>query len=297
MQKKVVITGGSGFLGTSLSWYLLQQNYEVVSIDIMPPRSSRVKFVEADTIEGIPEHAYLEKPTYIINLAGAAIFGRWSTAKKEEIYNSRINSTTNLVNFIRNPLYRPEALVSASAIGIYGDSGTAHVDERSEVGEGFLARVAADWETAAREAEKLGVRTTIIRNGHILGAGGMMKKILPWTKVRIVPQLGPGYPCMSWIHEHDIVKLYVESMAEPMAPPVINAVAPYISTNGEFNRELAKLTSAVIIDVPLSLAKIGLGDFVNEFSYGQCVKSEVISGRFKFKYPTIQSALHEIVKR
>jgi len=254
-------------------------------------------FVEADVVEGIPEHHYLEKPTYIINLAGAPIFGRWDTTRKEEIYRSRVDGTNNLINFIANPLYRPEALVSASAVGVYGDTGTVKVDERSDPGDGFLARVARDWESAAFQAEKLGVRTTIIRNGHVLGSGGLMAKLRPFYRLKIVPQLGPGSICLSWIHEEDVVKLYFESMEEPTAPKIINAVAPYISNNGEFSRELAQLTSSLILKIPLSVAQIGLRDFVTEYSYGQCVKSETISGRFDFKYPSIRLALKEIVSR
>lgn len=297
MGKKVIITGGSGFLGTLLSEQLLADGYEVVSLDLFPPRSAKVSFVEADLIAGIPEHRYLERPTYIINLAGAPIFGRWNTEKKEEIYDSRILGTNHLISLITNPLYRPEALVSASAVGYYGNTGTENVTEKTEPGKGFLARVAADWEAAARQAENLGVRTTIIRNSHILGRGGMMAKLRPFLGLKLVPQIGPGNVCMSWIHEQDIVRLYIQSMAEPTVPSIINAVSPFITTNGEFARELAAAASGVKFQVPQQLLKLGLHDFADEFTYGQCVKSDVVSGRFKFKYPTIQSAIKEIISR
>lgn len=293
---KVVITGGSGFIGQQIATELLKKDYDVVSIDLVPPRLSKMMFVEADVMFGIPAHHYLEKPTYVINLAGAPIFGRWTTEKKEEIYHSRVDGTKNLVNLMKNPLYRPQALISASAVGVYGDTGTAKINERTEEGEGFLAQTAADWELAAREAENLGVRTTIIRTGHVLGAGGLMQKLRPFYKLRLVPQLGPSQSCFSWIHQEDLVRIYIESMEEPIAPDVINAVAPQFSTVGEFNRELAQATSATVLKIPSFFARPWFKDFVDELSAGQCVESMTLSDRFQFKYPSLQQALVQTIK-
>lgn len=297
MAKKVVITGGSGFLGSAISWQLLKENYDVVSLDMIPPSNSRVMYVEANLVDGIPEHRFLEKPNYYINLAGAPIFGRWTAAKKEEIYESRINSTNNLIEFIANPKFRPEALISASATGFYGDSGTVNVTERSDAGTGFLARVVEDWEASAKRAESLGVRTTIIRNATVMGTGGMLSKLLPPTKFGLVFQLGEGQNCFPWIHEKDLVNLYHGSMIEPHAPNVINAVAPHITTIGEFYRELAALRRAKVIQVPKSIIRPLMSDFVDEITYSQCVRSDALSANFKFKYPTIKSALKEILRR
>ena len=144
-------------MGSALSWRLLDAGYDVVSLDLTPPATSRIKFVETDLVAGIPEHSFLQKPTYVVNLAGTPIYGRWTNEYMESIYNSRIIGTKNLVKFISNPLYRPEAFVSASATGIYGDSGTLNVDERNDVGNGFLARVAKDWEEQARVRKNLGL--------------------------------------------------------------------------------------------------------------------------------------------
>jgi NAD dependent epimerase/dehydratase family enzyme len=187
-------------------------------------------------------------------------------------------------------------LVSASAIGIYGDSGTVNVDERSDLGDNFLARVARDWEASAREAESYGVRTTIIRNGHIIGLGGLMKVFKSTTGLRIVPRPINGQVCFSWIHQYDAVKIYLEAMAEPLAPPVINAVAPRISTYGEFSREIARQTKSKVIPVPVEVSKLFLGDFVSELSLSQCVKSKMLSSNFKFKYGSIEKAIKEVLK-
>lgn len=291
----MIITGGSGHIGTALAWKLLQNNYQVVSLDLEPPRSRKVMFVEADVSEGIPAHTFLEKPTYIINLAGAPIFGRWTGQKKEEIYNSRVQGTINLVEFIRDPKFRPQALVSASATGYYGDSGTVNVDERSDPGEGFLARICQDWENQAREAEKLGVRTTIVRNGHVISSDGIIKILRPFTKLKIIPQSGPGQACLPWIHIDDLVNIYLQAMTEAQAPRVINAVAPQISTYGEFNRCLADLTSAWVLKIPLDISRAIIGDLATEMAFSQCVKSESISTRYNFKYRTLQSALKNVL--
>lgn len=295
MKKRVIITGGSGFIGTALSWALLQQNFDVVVLDVVPPKSQRVMFVEADMAGGIPTHHYLEKPTYIINLAGTPIFGRWTTEKKEDIYNSRICSTEKIIDLITNPLYRPEALISASATGFYGDAGTATLTERSSGGDGFLARVVADWEKAALEAEKLGVRTTLIRNANVIGSGGLYKVLRPFIKLHLVPQIGNTQACFPWIHLDDLVNIYVQSMTEPQAPNIINAVSPQISTAGEFYRELATASNSKLIHIPQKFVSLLFGDFARELSYSQCVRSEAISSRYKFKYPTLVSAIKNVI--
>jgi len=295
MSKKVIITGGSGYIGGLLGNALTQKGYEVVSLDINSPSSPRMKFVEADLSMGIPEHVFLEKPTYVINLAGAPIFGRWTTEYREQIYHSRIDGTNNLIQFMTNPLYRPVALISASATGFYGDSGTENVDEKTEVGNGFLAQVALDWENAARSAERLGVRTTVIRNGHVLGQGGFIKELQKFTRFKILPQLSDGTNCLPWIHQDDLVNIYIQSMEEPHAPDVINAVAPEIATSGEFYRELASQTNSRLIKVPSAISQFVLKDLIKEFNFGQCVKSNAISSRYNFKYRKISSAIRTVI--
>ena len=297
MSKKVVITGGSGFIGSALSWRLLDKGYEVVSLDLHPPATSRVKYVEADLSKGIPEHALLAKPTYVVNLAGTPIYGRWTNDYMESIYHSRIEGTKNLVEFMANPLYRPEALISASATGFYGDSGTINVDERSDGGDGFLAQVASDWEESAKAAEKLGIRTTIVRNGHVIGNGGLIAAIRPLMKIKLIPQTGKPQACLPWIHQEDLVNLYHLIMEEPRAPGVVNAVSPHITTVGEFYRTLATLSSSMLIKIPESLVEFGLKNLAKEMAFSQCVRSEAVSSRYTFKYPTINSALNEVLGR
>jgi len=172
MADRIVITGGSGFLGTHLSHRLLHDGYEVVSLDRVPPAVDGVSFVKADLMKGVPFDDRLAGAYAFINLAGESIQGPWSDEHKRLIHDTRVRGTHDLVTLFARGDFRPQRFISASAVGYYGDKGEQEVGESAEQGETFLAAVAAEWEQEAARAREQRVPTTIVRNGHILGEAG-----------------------------------------------------------------------------------------------------------------------------
>jgi len=226
-SKKVIITGGSGFLGDYISGWLLDRGFSVVSLDVAPPRKEKVIFVQKNMLTNDLADQRLENPYAVINLAGKNIFGRWTTEFKQAVYDTRVKGTENLVELFANKRFRPKVFVSASAAGYYGDRGDTKLSAESKPGEGFLATVAHDWERAARQAEKYDVVTTVIRNGHIFGDGGLLKTLLPYYQWGIGGPLGSGKQWLPWIHIDDIAQIYVRALQTNGSVDTVNACSPH----------------------------------------------------------------------
>ena len=214
---KIIITGGSGFLGSKLSESLINEGHEVVSLDINPPRNPKVLFLKVNLQEGISpegEGVKIKNPDVVINLAGVTIGAKWNEEYKKKIYESRVLGTKNLGSLMENLDFRPKVFISASAVGVYGDRGAEILDENTEIKEnqGFLAKVAKDWELEAKKAEKHGIRTVILRQGHILGMGGLIQTLLPYYKMGIGGPISSGKQFFPWIHIEDLVNLYIYSI-------------------------------------------------------------------------------------
>jgi uncharacterized protein (TIGR01777 family) len=275
MSKKVIITGGSGFLGTHITGWLLDRGFSVVSLDIAPPQRDQVAFVNKNLLTDDLEDERLKNPYAVINLAGKRIFGRWTNQFKQVVYDTRVRGTENLVQLFANDEFCPEVFVSASAAGYYGDRGDEIVSAESEPGEGFLATVSQDWERAARSAENHGVATTIIRNGHILGDGGLLKTLLPYYQWGLGGPLGSGKQWLPWIHINDISRIYVAALRAGGDANIINAVAKERVRNRQFSRTLARVLSRPhIFRIPRFGLRLLFGDFADEMLYSQRVTSD-----------------------
>lgn len=295
--KKVIITGGSGFLGSHLAKKLLEKGYSVVSLDIAAPQIEDVSFVEANMLAGVPEDSQLADPYSVINLAGKNIFGRWNDEFKELVYKTRVTGTKNLVQLFENERFRPEVFVSASAAGYYGDRGDEKLSVDSKPGDGFLARVSRDWESAAKEARRFGVSTSIIRNGHILGDGGLLGVLLPFYRLGLGGPLGSGGQWFPWIHIEDICNLYAAAIADG-TEETVNAVAPDQVRNKEFSQALASVLSRPhIFRIPGWALRLLYGEFGEEMRFSQRIETnapEVLDA--SFTYPKLRPALGSIVK-
>lgn len=298
-MKKIIITGGSGFLGTILSERLLKEGFEVVSIDFIPPKNQNIKFLKADLSKELPKNDVLEKPFAIINLAGANIGVKWNNLYKQTIYNSRILTTKNIVRLMNDNKYKPELLISASAVGVYGDRADEILTEDSEIKEnqGFLAKVAKDWENEAKKAKDLGVRTVILRQGHILGMGSIIQTLLPYYKLGLGGPIGSGNQYFPWIYVEDLVNLYVFCIKNEEIMGVINAVAGEPITNKEFSSIFAKvLHRPHLFFIPKFVLKIKYGEFADEIVKSQRVVSNFIKNNknFSFKFTKLEDALKNI---
>jgi len=300
---KVLVTGATGFVGNKVIKALHRHGHRSVVLtrniqkaEVRLPYSCELHFWHPE--RGIFPEKSLEGVQAIIHLAGENIAeGRWSVDKKENIKNSRLLSTRALVQAIEKTRVKPEVLVSASAIGIYGDRKDEILTEKSAKDCGWLADVCNSWEKEASMAQEFGVRTVALRIGVVLGHdGGAMSKILPPFRMALGGSLGNGKQWMSWIHLEDLAAMFVHAIENPDLKGTYNAVSPHPVTNKEFTSQLAQvLNQPVFFPVPKFVLKLALGEMSQILLNSQKVSSDhILKTGFQFLFPTLEQALTEI---
>jgi len=302
-MKKIVIAGGSGFIGKALVRDLSAIG-EVVVLSRHPESATGARPNErmvhwdpkSETGEWTREIASADA---VVNLAGASIAeGRWNDARKQELVNSRIESTRAIVNVLRREK-RERVLINASATGYYGDRGSELLDESSPAGSDFLATLALKWEAEAQRAEGF-ARVVMLRFGIVLdAAGGALAKTLLPFKLGAGGVLGSGDQYWSWIDLTDVVGLVRWAIENNEASGAINATAPEPVTNREFTKTLAAaLHRPAIIPAPAFALRIALGEMADALLLkGQRVlpaRAEKLG--YKFQHRTLESSLRRIVK-
>lgn len=296
---KIVIIGGSGFIGSRLSREFTRRGYSVVSVDRNPPKISGVAFVSCSGEESIPQVKLLENPTVVINLAGRSIVGPWDQEHKDSIYSSRIQTTQNIVSLFKNKLFRPEVFIQASAVGIYGNRGEEVLSEGSPVGTNtFLSKVASDWEKAGSQALKYGIRTVILRQATVLSSEGFLSNLIPLYKKGLGAPVGDGNNWFPWIHINDLISIYIRSIESESMSGVFNACAPESVRYKEFSRQLAKtLHRPHFFRIPRFLFRLKYKGFTDEITASQKVISlRLWESGIVFSCKTLQDALTSIVK-
>ena len=304
---RVVVTGGTGFVGRPLCQKLVSMGH-AVTVLTRDPAAARVRLPPGVSLigwEGFrgPTDGLMEAlgdAEVIINLAGAPIAaGRWTAQVKERLRSSREGTTSALVAALSKLRARPVLLISASAIGYYGPRQDETLTEEAPSGSGFLASLCREWEAAARAAERLGVRVVIPRIGVVLGRdGGALAKMLPAFRLGLGGPLGSGAQWMSWIHLDDLVELLLFLLNEAAGGPV-NATAPQPVTNREFARTLGRaLCRPAWAWVPAPVLRTLLGEMAEELLLtGQRVLPQrALAMGFRFRYPTLPEALHAILQ-
>jgi uncharacterized protein (TIGR01777 family) len=258
-----LITGGTGLLGRKL----LTKLPGATVLSRAPERASRA--LPSVTMHGwepeagpVPARA-LRGIDVVFNLAGDPVArGRWTTAKKRRIRDSRVVGTRNLVAALAAADVRPQVLVSASAVGIYGDQGDRECTEESPSGTGFLADVCTQWEREALAAEALGIRVVCARIGIVLarGGGALAQMLLPF-RLGVGGRLGSGKQWMPWVHVSDVVGLLLHAARTASIRGPLNVVAPAPVTNADFTRELARvLRRPALLPVPGTALRIAFGE-------------------------------------
>ncbi|WP_305906877.1 TIGR01777 family oxidoreductase [Methylomarinum sp. Ch1-1] len=295
----ILITGGTGFLGSALIGKLLKQNHRIT---VLSRSQDKVEKIFGDTVKPLtnlknlsPEDSF----DAIVNLAGAPIFAsRWSEKRKQILRNSRIDLTRQLIKVIADMEPKPRVLISGSAIGYYGDQGDTVLTEHSEVKSDFSQRLCADWEDAAKQAEQYGVRVCLIRTGLVLGPdGGLLQRMLLPFKLGLGGRIGDGKQWMSWIHRKDWVAI-VETMIDrtDMNGPY-NATAPNPVSNRQFTDALAKaLKRPALIPVPAWALKLGLGE-MSELVLGsqRVIPERLLQQGYEFQFADLADALNAIL--
>jgi uncharacterized protein (TIGR01777 family) len=242
----------------------------------------------------VPDAA-LETVDAIVNLAGEPVAeGRWTEEKKARIRASRIDGTRHLVEAIARSKQRPQVLVSASAVGFYGDRGDELLDETSSMGRGFLAEVCHAWEEEAKQAEKLGVRVVLVRIGVVLMRGeGFLGKLVPLFKTGLGGKVGDGGQWIPWIHADDVVGLVLHAIGKTDVRGPMNLTAPAPATNGEITKALASaLHRPAFMPAPKVMLKAAFGELASVVLASQRVVPRVAEATgYTFRHPSLQEAL------
>jgi uncharacterized protein (TIGR01777 family) len=293
----ILIAGGTGFIGSSLSKHFEAAEHKVYILTrkLVPTNPSNTVTYLRDL--NAAEICY----DVIINLAGEPLNKkRWNDKTKKIIYDSRIQSTKNIVDYIRVAQIKPKLLITGSAIGFYGNSQTVNFDENTKPADAsFIHRLCADWEAAAAPASEYGTRVCMIRTGVVLDKHhGALAEMLPAFKLGLGAVLGDGQQWFSWIHIGDVVKAIDFLITNQELSGPFNLTAPDSVTNAEFTKQLAK-----ILHRP---AFLKLPSFVVKFIFGEMAEALLLNGQkvtphnliaagYNFSFPNLETALQNII--
>lgn len=292
---EIAITGASGFIGRRLTRMLTTRGDTVLRLG---RRAEGPDSLAWDPMAGPPAWERTRTIGAIINLAGESVSQRWSRAVKERIRGSRVDGTRNLVAGIAKLQVPPRVLVSASAVGYYGDRGDELLSEAAPPNQGFLAEVSEEWEFAAREAEALGVRVVCIRIGLVLGReGGALRTMLPAFRWGAGAILGPGTQWMSWIHADDLSSMFLHAIDQPAISGSWNGVSPNPVTNKDFTRILASAVHRpALVRIPAWALRLGAGEMAQILLHSQrCVPEAPLAAGFRFAHPDLGEALRAVL--
>jgi uncharacterized protein (TIGR01777 family) len=298
---KVFMTGGTGFVGTYLSKRLVQEGHQVTILTRdsrkVPPEHPGISYVVGDPTQEGPWMGAVVEHDWIINLAGASIFTRWTAGHKQEMYDSRIKTTRNLVIALSEG-DRRQFFCSTSAVGVYGPRGEETLTEDSPLDHDFLGELAKDWEGEALRARELGLRVVITRFGIVLGKeGGALATMLPAFKGFVGGRLGSGEQWFSWIHHEDHARafLFLQEHTEIRGP--VNLTSPQPVRNRELTLALGRvLGRPTFMTAPAFMVRLVLGELGNVLLTGQKVLPQrLLDAGFQFRFSGIEAALADLL--
>jgi uncharacterized protein (TIGR01777 family) len=292
---QLALTGATGFVGRHVIRLAVRRGYEVVAFTRDPSRPVHDCIETRKFTTGEPPD--LAGCSAVIHLAGENVAGLWTRRKMQRIRDSRILGTRQIAEAIRTSSHPPDVLVSASAIGFYGDSGEAELTEDSPPGTGFLAETCCAWEAEALAAEPV-CRVVRARIGLVLGKrSGALRMMLPLFRLGLGARLGGGRQWLSWIHVEDLASLLLFAVENLDMRGPLNATAPWPVRNAEFTATLARsLHRPAFLAVPAFVLRLLLREFSNELLDSKCVLPAAATAEgFGFQFPQIAPALADIV--
>ena len=303
-MKSILITGGTGLIGTKLYKFLKEKHFNVLVLTRRESLSIENKdFVLWDPKKNILDTNKIENIDCVINLAGESIDGsRWTNKYKKRIMDSRVISTRFLFTKLKSLKNKPKVLVSASAVGCYHEDTLNEQDETSDLNHNFLGDVVKKWEFESRKFEDIGIKTSILRIGVVLSKeGGMLRKLYPLFLLGLGVPIGSGKQILSWVHIDDMVAIIFKCINENLSG-IFNIVAPEKINNIGFTKLLSKRISFIrlpsFIKAPKFLVRIIFGEQSTLVLNGLNISSKKIEKiGYVFKFPTMDDALKNIYNK
>ncbi len=298
---KIVIAGGTGFVGQALTNLLQQQGHELFVLSRSNSRyENGIHYVQWLKEGARPEKELDEDIDAVVNLAGVSLNdGRWTKKQKKAIYTSRMEATLEIVRIMEQFKEKPKVLVNASAVGIYPPSTAATYSENvSDYARDFLGWTVHDWERHAKRAEKLGIRVALARFGVILGrnSGALPSMLLPY-KLHVGGTIGSGEQWLSWIHVEDVARAIYFAINNSSIRGPFNVTAPHATRMKEFGQTIAQVMGRRHwMPVPSFAMRLALGEQSMLVLEGQHVLPTVLEKQnFEFNYPYLKEALENLL--
>jgi uncharacterized protein (TIGR01777 family) len=303
----VLITGGTGLIGTALSGFLVARGFQVIILS-RDPKSYRsnspgISYAAWNPDENSANEEAFQQARYVVHLAGAGVADKpWTDKRKKEIVESRTKSSALLIKAMTGIPNKIESVVSASAIGWYRQNPGRPSIETDPPDTGFLGETCRVWEDSVKPIRELGKRLVILRTGIVLSnEGGAFPEFARPVRFGIAGILGNGKQIISWIHIEDICRLYLEAMQNESWSGIYNAVTPNPVSNKTFTLELAKKMKGsffIPMPVPDFILRFKLGDRSEEVLKSSNISADKLKQQgFQFIYPTIDAAFRDLVQR
>jgi uncharacterized protein len=300
-HRRILVTGGTGFIGRRLVELLAGEGHTVTVLTRDPRRARPLagKALVVTDLAALPDDTVFDA---VVNLAGEPIAALpWTKARRKKLVDSRLAVTRAVAAFMARARRKPQVLVSASAIGFYGLRGDEEVDESAGGDDSFSHALCRDWEGAAMEAGRSGVRVVRLRIGLVLGAdGGILSGLLLPFEAGLGGRIGSGRQWMSWIHLDDVVGLVLHAIGDADLAGPLNATAPRPVRNAGFAAALgAALGRPAVLPVPATFLRIALGQMAEELFLGgqKVLPKRAEEAGYRFLYPSLDRALAAAIGR
>lgn len=300
----VLVTGGTGLVGRALTAFLIERGFRVIVLSRKKMSSDhpQLQYARWDINRKTLDTTALEQADHIIHLAGANVGqGRWTSARKQEILQSRVQSSQLLYDQLRLHPNKVKKVISASATGYYGAYTGALFTENDPPAGDFLGTTCQAWENSVRQMEDQGKKVIILRTGLVLSLnGGALKEFYKPVKLGFAAVMGNGEQWVSWVHLQDLVRLYFNAVVNDQLHGIYNAVAPHPATNQELVTSLARAAkgnSFVTMHIPAFALKLALGEMsVEVLKSVKASGGKILQTGFQFSYPTVGEAVEQLVR-
>ena len=297
--RRVLITGGTGFIGSALAERLMHLG---VAVSVLTRDRSRAEQHFEGRVQAYEAMSQIEggdEPDVIVNLAGKGLESeRWNARVKREIVLSRVETTNHVLDYIaRSKQKHPRLLISGSAVGYYGARGDVRLTENDPPANEFQSTLCKEWEAAALRAEDYGVRVCLSRTGVVMGPnGGMLAGLVPMFRLGLGAVAGNGEQWLSWIHMDDLIDIFLRFMADERLSGPFNNTSPEPVTNREFAQTLGQvLHRPVFLRAPAWALRLLKGEMAHLYVTGQrVIPARHLDQGHVFRYPALRSALEHV---